>query len=38
MNLNTAVMDNVLAIDERLQKLQQEVSYMDQMYGYEQKQ
>lgn len=29
MNLNSAVFDNVLAIDERLKMLEQEVSQMD---------
>eukprot|EP00347_Sterkiella_histriomuscorum_P013086 403366076 len=32
MNLNSAVFDNVLAIDERLKMLEQEVSEMDQYY------
>ena len=32
MNLNSAVFDNVLAIDERLKMLEQEVSQMDQYY------
>ncbi len=33
MNLNSAVFDNVLAIDERLRQLEQEVSQMDQIYA-----
>jgi hypothetical protein len=33
MNLNSAVFDNVLAIDERLRQLEQEVSVMDQYYA-----
>ena len=33
MNLNSAVFDNVLAIDERLRQLEQEVSVMDHYYA-----
>ena len=33
MNLNSAVFDNVLAIDERLRLLEQEVSVMDLYYA-----
>jgi len=32
MNLNSPLFDNVLAIDERLKMLEQEVSQMDQFY------
>ena len=33
MNLNSAVFDNVLAIDERLRQLELEVSSMDKLYA-----
>ena len=33
MNLNSAVFDNVLAIDERLRQLESEVSAMDHYYA-----
>ena len=33
MNLNSAVFDNVLAIDERLRQLESEVLVMDQYYA-----
>jgi hypothetical protein len=36
MNLNSAVFDNVLAIDERLKQLELEVGQMDQYYAHKQ--
>ena len=33
MNLNSAVFDNVLAIDERLRQLELEVEQMDNIYA-----
>ena len=33
MNLNSAVFDNVLAIDERLRQLELEVSSLDKIYA-----
>ena len=36
MNLNSAVFDNVLAIDERLKQLELEVGQMDQFYAHKQ--
>ena len=33
MNLNSAVFDNVLAIDERLRQLESEVSSLDKLYA-----
>ena len=33
MNLNSAVFDNVLAIDERLRQLELEVEQMDHIYA-----
>jgi hypothetical protein len=36
MNLNSAVFDNVLAIDERLRQLELEVEQMDNIYAVKQ--
>ena len=36
MNLNSVNYDNVLAIDQRLQMLEQQVTLIDQQYGYSQ--